>query len=631
MGASSERLALDITATSNVAEVAKARSEVSALGDAARKVTEQSAAGDALATQRREVFNKVLTETGGNMIAAGKAVKIFDEQQKATSTTTVAWTAAMQRQRMAMAAAEEGAYRLDAALERDQRRMALLEIEAYKMDAALSRGSGGGLTGSFGSLQSKANTAGIAVLFAFESFARGANAAEGPARAALRSISMLALALGPEVGIPIAGAAALGDALFEMWNRSEKAARAAQLQFEKTLETISRGTLEQAAQAQQFAFSGDPFARRGAHPELSDLQFLALSGGQTGLERRAAQVAAQIAALRRQGIAEGVAVGPGEGVAGAITPEQKRLERLLGQQAELNKLLATQKDIVAEISGATTALTRTEQERARFRLQQLREQQALRDRRRTAPEEVPLSIGDLADLERAFGITDRSRTAALGIRGVSSLDLDRAAREQRNRVDTSALGRIRPAEIIQTPFHLLQVETEKQIEDLAQRTQNHLGSSLARALATGITAGFSGGGVTGAFHAAGRTLLAGLGGIFIDLGQTYLEYSGIMEALTPLLGNPFTAGFAGAAIGAALIGLGAALEGVGQRARSGAGGYAASGNTFTPSAAAAGGGTTLIVQTVNPWSREVVSATTYYINRAGILNTPVIAPPGAPT
>src|SRR5207248_185289 len=123
----------------------------------------------------------------------------------------------------------------------------------------------------------------------------GANSSEAPARSALRSLGLLAFALGPEVGIPIAGAAALGDAIFEMWSRTEKAARDAQLQFEKTLETISRGSLQGAAQQQQFLFSGDPFARRGAHPELSDLQFRALSGGQAGLDVDRQRLAQQIA------------------------------------------------------------------------------------------------------------------------------------------------------------------------------------------------------------------------------------------------------------------------------------------------------------------------------------------------
>jgi hypothetical protein len=104
-----------------------------------------------------------------------------------------------------------------------------------------------------------------------------------------------------------------------------------------------------------------------------------------------------------------------------------------------------------------------------------------------------------------------------------------------------------------------------------------------------------------------------------------------MQALTPLLGNPFTAGFAGAAIGTALIALGAALEGIGQRGAGGGGGYAGSGGTFTPNAVNGAGGTTVIIQTVNPYSREVVAATTYYINRGQMLNTPIIAPPGAPS
>jgi hypothetical protein len=535
VGASSERIAIDITASANVAEVAKARSEVSALGEVAHKAT-------TTLTEDQKRMAQAIRESDGSIAGIRQR---FRELTPAIQQTTLAVEA---------------------------------QTVAVEESATAWRLSSGRIA-----------SASVATLFAFEGFARGAAAGESSARAALRSVSLLAFAFGPEVGIPIAGAAALGDALVDMWTRSGKAA--------------ANARTETAGETQRL-FSGDPLARRGAVKDETEREFQIRSQGLVGLQR-------EMTRLR------------------SITQDNTDAwDRAQIKIRELQPILDTQTTKWRESLELQQRLLPVVQERARFELQMLRERAALRESQRLRPEEVPLTIGNLAEQERAFGITGRG---GLGIRGVGSIDLAQQAADRAQRVDATGLGRIRAAAITETPFHAMQVEMEKNIEALAAHTQQRLGSSLADALATGITAGFAGGGVKGAFAAAGRTLLAGLGGIFIDLGKTYLEYSGIMQALTPLLGNPFTAGFAGAAIGTALIALGAALEGIGQRGAGGGGGYAGSGGTFTPNAVNGAGGTTVIIQTVNPYSREVVAATTYYINRGQMLNTPIIAPPGAPS
>jgi hypothetical protein len=550
VGASSERIAIDITASANVAEVAKARSEVSALGEVAHKAT-------TTLTEDQKRMAQAIRESDGSIAGIRQR---FRELTPAIQQTTLAVEA---------------------------------QTVAVEESATAWRLSSGRIA-----------SASVATLFAFEGFARGAAAGESSARAALRSVSLLAFAFGPEVGIPIAGAAALGDALVEMWTRSGKAAANARTEFEKTLETIGHQGFAATAGETQRLFSGDPLARRGAVKDETEREFQIRSQGLVGLQR-------EMTRLR------------------SITQDNTDAwDRAQIKIRELQPILDTQTTKWRESLELQQRLLPVVQERARFELQMLRERAALRESQRLRPEEVPLTIGNLAEQERAFGITGRG---GLGIRGVGSIDLAQQAADRAQRVDATGLGRIRAAAITETPFHAMQVEMEKNIEALAAHTQQRLGSSLADALATGITAGFAGGGVKGAFAAAGRTLLAGLGGIFIDLGKTYLEYSGIMQALTPLLGNPFTAGFAGAAIGTALIALGAALEGIGQRGAGGGGGYAGSGGTFTPNAVNGAGGTTVISQTVNPYSREVVAATTYYINRGQMLNTPIIAPPGAPS
>jgi hypothetical protein len=86
-----------------------------------------------------------------------------------------------------------------------------------------------------------------------------------------------------------------------------------------------------------------------------------------------------------------------------------------------------------------------------------------------------------------------------------------------------------------------------------------LADTLSKSIYDGFSAAFSGKGLGGIFKAFGKTVLAGLGSIFGELGQTYIRYGIMMSALGDALWNPFTSGPAAIAIGAALIALSAAL------------------------------------------------------------------------
>ncbi|HWL41022.1 MAG TPA: hypothetical protein VNO75_12375 [Gemmatimonadaceae bacterium] len=117
-------------------------------------------------------------------------------------------------------------------------------------------------------------------------------------------------------------------------------------------------------------------------------------------------------------------------------------------------------------------------------------------------------------------------------------------------------------------------------ESINSTVRTGFATTLGDAIYQGFRAGFSGKGIGGVIKSFGKTVLSGVGGIFTQLGQTYLMYGSIMQSLAALLPNPFTAGYAGLAIGAALVAMGAALGAV---AEGGGGGRGApSPGSFNP-------------------------------------------------
>lgn len=99
-------------------------------------------------------------------------------------------------------------------------------------------------------------------------------------------------------------------------------------------------------------------------------------------------------------------------------------------------------------------------------------------------------------------------------------------------------------------------------EDMGHTISDSFAQTLGDAIYNAFSAAFNGEGIGGILKAFGKTILAGVGQLFTQLGMVYLEYGVLMQSLAALLPNPFTAGAAGIAIGAALIAMGAALGAV---------------------------------------------------------------------
>lgn len=124
---------------------------------------------------------------------------------------------------------------------------------------------------------------------------------------------------------------------------------------------------------------------------------------------------------------------------------------------------------------------------------------------------------------------------------------------------------------------------QKFYKEIGDSIREDFANTLADAISSAFQTAFQTGNPLKAIQAFGAAMLSGVGGIFIQLGQTYLKYGIIMQALAKLLPNPFTAGAAGIAIGAALIALGTALRAV-ATASTGSGGGSSRGGGDVSSA-----------------------------------------------
>jgi hypothetical protein len=123
------------------------------------------------------------------------------------------------------------------------------------------------------------------------------------------------------------------------------------------------------------------------------------------------------------------------------------------------------------------------------------------------------------------------------------------------------------------------------ILEFAQQIQDELQRTFNDAIYNAFSSAFSGEGLDGIFKSFGKTILAGLGEVFTQMGETYLKFGAIMDRLKDFLYNPATAGWAATAIGIALIGLGSALGALGSGAGQGtaaAGSYSTPGSAGTP-------------------------------------------------
>jgi hypothetical protein len=112
-------------------------------------------------------------------------------------------------------------------------------------------------------------------------------------------------------------------------------------------------------------------------------------------------------------------------------------------------------------------------------------------------------------------------------------------------------------------------------EALAQQMRENITSIFGDAITEGFAAAFSGKGIGGAFKALGRTILSGLGQIFMSMGQKMVAASALMQAFQAAIASFFPG--AGLIAGIALMALGGAMMGAGGRAGGVGGGTAGTG------------------------------------------------------
>ena len=99
-------------------------------------------------------------------------------------------------------------------------------------------------------------------------------------------------------------------------------------------------------------------------------------------------------------------------------------------------------------------------------------------------------------------------------------------------------------------------QAQQAFEDATAQMQQGIGQTLSDGIFNAVQAGLSGKGLGGVFKALGGTLLAGLGDVITQFGKALIAFGVTASALRIGLSNPFTAGPAGIAIGAALVALG---------------------------------------------------------------------------
>lgn len=113
------------------------------------------------------------------------------------------------------------------------------------------------------------------------------------------------------------------------------------------------------------------------------------------------------------------------------------------------------------------------------------------------------------------------------------------------------------------------------IGDLAMQMEASIEETIGDAIFNGFQGAFSGKGLGEIFAGLGRTVLAGLGAMFVDIGRALISYGIVMTGLRVALLNIFTSGPAAIAAGAALIALGSTFTAIASGAGRGTAGAAA--------------------------------------------------------
>lgn len=169
--------------------------------------------------------------------------------------------------------------------------------------------------------------------------------------------------------------------------------------------------------------------------------------------------------------------------------------------------------------------------------------------------------------------------------GVGKLPFEQQVDESRKAMASLEEVKVDLDQIISDIQNHITIRTIEMREQLATELRGAFIDTFSDAIVSGIREGFAGGGVAGAFKAAGRSILSGLGSIFVSMGRAMVAASPLFTSISAAMSNPLNpaAGIALAVRGAALMALGATLGAIahnGAGASSAGGGNVAQGMQF---------------------------------------------------
>jgi hypothetical protein len=354
---------------------------------------------------------------------------------------------------------------------------------------------------------------------------------------------------------PIVGALAVtGLAIYEHITGKMKEAADQVKAFHREVEGLT--DLGGAAARQARIYSGGTAIR---DKDESDAKYLARSQGLKGVRGRIDQIQRSMAAA---GVPVGDVSRMGQGATGL--GYGGKVDKMGRELAELVEHLARLKTEFAEITPITQKLADAEGERAKGLMSIAGDEAAKKN--------AALRAGDIESfLSQNRGMPG---VQAAGGRAPGILELIAKYVNVERRPDLTGSASAGSAQALNPIVANFAENVQK---PLGEAIRSGMASTIGGAITDGITAGFEDGGITGAFKAAGKAILAGIGGIMTQMGEVWLSYGISMTALGSALWNPFTSGPAAIGIGAALIALGATLGAVAHGGRGGGGGSAGGG------------------------------------------------------
>lgn len=355
---------------------------------------------------------------------------------------------------------------------------------------------------------------------------------------------------------PVVGALAIvGLAIYEHITGKMKEARDEARKFGVDVNGLARGKdLTGVAKLSQRYYSGDAFAVQGENKEdETDFEFQVRQLGVTGIRQKIAE----LTRTRNEGI----------GMSGEMTEKASRAAE------EMKKWAAALTTVEKRATAAYAVVEKL------AKLPDVSDTLNLAGQRYQNRQEVLKQIR-----ENAVDFLNNLRTSE-GVQTISPAAhfITRPEKDQAANLLLAGLTVPESKAPIQTAMQRLAKYFADEVQiPLGEIIRSGMAETIGSAIADGITAGFEGGGITGAFKAAGKAILAGLGGIISQMGQVWVTYGISMTALGQALWNPLTSGPAAIAIGASLIALGSALGAVAHGGSGAAGGGSSSSMSAPP-------------------------------------------------